>query len=78
MFDRVKEFLVVTTNNLKALEEVSLWICNILNANYFVRVEKFPSTTLYRFYIHVEEKLDKKTIKGLKDFVSLTNIELIQ
>lgn len=61
MFTRVKTHLVITTNNLMAMEAITQWIYAVLYGTpYFIEIEKFPDMILCKIYISCSEEWDEK------------------
>ena len=77
MFDRVDKYLVVTTDNLRALEEISVWIHRELEATYFIQIESFPNFTLYRVCILLEHLRDRMVTTKLTNYLQSLNIKFI-
>lgn len=58
MFNRVNEYFIITTINLRALEEITVWIYQKLRMSYFLQIETFPNLTVYRICIRITRKPD--------------------
>lgn len=78
MFNRSGNFLVITTNNLRAMEATTEWIYEMLKATYFIQIELFPSMTLYRICVSIRSDWDKKTKKKLTKYLAGRNLELMK
>ena len=77
MFKRVGEYLTFVVKDLKALEEVSKYICVIIERPYFIEVETFPSTQVYHVSIKCDEIKEQSVRKGLKGFADLAKFEIL-
>lgn len=77
MFNRVDKYLVVTADNLRALEEISVWVYRELEATYFIQIELFPNCTLYRVYVLLDRLRDRMVIKRLTNHLQSLNIQFI-
>lgn len=77
MFKRVGEYLTFVVKDLKALEEVSKYICVIIERPYFIEVETFPSTQVYHISIKCDESDDVYISKGLKGYASLAKFDIL-
>ena len=77
MFKRVGEYLTFVVKDLKALEEVSKYICTIIERPYFIEVEIFPSMQLYHVSIKCDESDDETIVNGLKKFSELAKFEIL-
>ena len=78
MFNRVDKYLVVTADNLRALEEISVWIHRELKATYFIQIELFSNCTLYRVYVLLEHLRDRMVAKRLTNYLQSLNIKFIE
>lgn len=79
MFKRVDKFLVITTNNLRALEAISYWIYRMIGGvSYFIEVEVFPNMTLYRICIACHTDMDKKTKRMITKDLEARHITLME
>lgn len=78
MFNRVDKYLVVTADNLRALEEISVWIHRELEATYFIQIELFPNCTLYKVCILLERLRDRMVTKRLTNYLQSLNIKLFE
>lgn len=78
MFNRSGKFLVITTNNLRAMEATTEWIYEMLKVTYFIQIELFPNMTLYRICVSMRSDWDKKTKKKLTKYLAGRNLELMK
>ena len=78
MFSRVDNFLVITTNNLMALEATTEWVYGILKTTYFIQIELFPNLTLYRIYIPIGQDWDNKIKKKLTEYLTVRHLKLLK
>ena len=79
MFKRVDKFLVIVTNNIMAMEVISQWIYRMMcGSPYFIEIEVFPKMTLYRIYIDIDSRLDKKLEKSMTEELQARHIELMK
>ena len=78
MFNRFENYFIITTNNLSALEAITVWIYQRLQIRYFIQIEVFPNLTVYRVYISIEEDWDDKIINELGESLALQNIKIME
>lgn len=78
MFKRVGEYLTFIVKDLKALEEVSKYICVVIERPYFIEVEVFPTMQVYHVSIKCDESDDGHISKGLKGYASLAKFEILK
>ena len=77
MGERIGNYFVITVNNFHALEEISFWICRVLEKPYYIELEKFPHVTIYRLYINVADYPDDVS-EMLKRFLQVSNVKLMK
>lgn len=78
MINRIDKHLVITTNNLKALEAVSEWIYAMLKTTYCINIELFQNMTLYHIYVPINSSFDKKCTRMLNDYLESKNTKLME
>lgn len=78
MFSRVDNLLVITTNNLMALEATTEWVYEILKTTYFIQIELFPNLTLYHICIPIGQDWDNKIKKKLTEDLTARHLELLK
>ena len=77
MFKRVGKYLTFTVKDIMALEEVSKWVCEVVDKPYFIEVETFPSTQIYHVRIKSEESEDETIVNCLKKFSESAKFDFI-
>lgn len=78
MLERVNEGLLVTVNNLKALEAVSEWIYCKLKATYLIQIEVFPNLIIYHICISLDKRYDEDIKKDLSKFLELKRVQFME
>lgn len=79
MFNRIDKHLVITTNNLMAMEAITQWIYRIIpGTQYCIEVELFPHTRLYHIYIVAHADRDNKIIKLITEELEARHISLMK
>lgn len=77
--NRYDEHLVITTNNIMAMEAVTQFIYRLFpGVAYFIEIETFPNLTLYRIYIKSVAIYDKKLTKLIREDLEARHIALIE
>ena len=80
MFNRTGGFFVITTNNARALEAITIWIYHqehVSKLRYFIQTETFPGLILYRVCIRLkDETMDKVFTKELTEELTAKHTEL--
>lgn len=73
MFDRIGRYFVVIVNNVRALERISVILYGVIKKEYFIQTEVFPNITVYKIHVDMEESLDEKITKLIKEDLLETN-----
>ena len=77
MFKRFGDYFVIITDNLMALDAISMYLF-MLRKHYCIEPEVFPNVTLYRFNVLMPECMDDEVKRYILDDLEARHTKILK